>query len=183
MAAAPALMVIGTVISAGTAALGAYMQSAAAKAQAKYQARVAEYNAEVARVNANTIRDVGEQKAEAVRTQVIRTKGAAVARMAANGLLVDDPNYDATSIELMGDIAQYGQLDIENVKYNTEVEAKRAEQVGVNYDLQAGLFNLSASMQKPGLSAMLAAAGPISKGLGNFSLLGGSTPTTSATWT
>lgn len=152
------VMAIATIASAAMGAVGAAQQSRAAKAQASYQRQVAENNAVIARQNATTIRQQMEVAEEEQRERVAATKGAARARLAANGLLVDDPDAESTPVGLIADIAEAGEYDILKLRYNYEQKARAAEIQGINFDAQAGLFQLQADNTP---SAAMAAAGSL----------------------
>jgi len=149
---------IASVASAGVGALGAYQQSRAAKSQASYQRQVAENNAVIARQNATTIRQQMEVAEQEQRERIAATKGAARTRLAANGLLVDDPDEESTPVGLIADIAEAGEYDILKLRYNYEQKARAAEIQGVNFDAQAGLFQLQADNTPSGA---MAAAGSL----------------------
>jgi hypothetical protein len=154
---------IAAVAGAGAGALGAYQQSQAAKAQANYQRQVAENNATIAQSNATRIRQQAEVEEEEQRERIAATKGAANARLAANGLLIDDPG-DTTASLFLQDIAEIGEYDILKMRDNYDQEARVAEIQGVNYQAQAGLFGLQAAAQSPGFAAagsLLSSAGKV----------------------
>jgi len=144
---------IATVAGAAAGAMGAAQQASAARAQASYQRTVAENNAVIARQNATTIRQRMEVAEEEQRERLSATKGAARARLAANGLLVDDTE-DSTAVGLIADIAEVGEYDILKLRYNYEQQARAAEIQGINYDAQAGLFQLQRdATPSPGMAA------------------------------
>jgi len=154
---------VAAIGSAVVGTVGAYQQSQAAKSQANYQRQVAENNAVIAQQNATRIRQQAEVAEDEQRERIAATKGAAKARLAANGLLVDDPGYTTASLSLQ-DIAQFGALDILTLRYNYEQEARVAEIQGSNYQAQAGLFGLQAAAQSPGFAAagtLLSSAGKV----------------------
>lgn len=151
------VMAIAAIASAAMGAVGAAQQSSAAKAQASYQRQVAENNAVIARQNATTIRQRMEVAEDEQRERTAATKGAARARLAANGLLVDDTE-DSTAVGLIADIAEMGEYDVLKLRYNYEQEARASEIQGINYDAQAGLFQLQADSTP---SAAMAAAGSL----------------------
>ena len=161
MAAAATLAAYASVASLAVGAIGAYQQSQAAKAQANYQRQVAENNAVIAQQNATRIRQQAEVAESEQRERILATKGAATARLAANGLLVDDPG-DTTASLFLQDIAEIGEYDILKLRDNYEQEARVAEVQGSNYQAQAGLFGLQAAAQSPGF----AAAGSLLSGAG-----------------
>jgi hypothetical protein len=158
-----AVAAVAAIASAGVGAIGAYQQSQAAKSQARYQQQVAQNNAIIAQQNADRIRQQAEVAEDEQRERLAATKGAARARLAANGLLVDDTE-DATASLLLQDIAEIGEYDILKIRDNYEQEARVAEIQGSNYQAQAGLFGLQASAQSPGLAAagsLLSSAGKV----------------------
>ena len=172
---------IAAVAGAATGAIGAYQQSQAAKAQANYQRQVAENNAVIAQQNATRIRQQAEVAGAEQRERIAATKGAAKARLAANGLLVDDPG-DTTASLFLQDIAEIGEYDILKLRDNYEQEARVAEIQGSNYQAQAGLFGLQAAAQSPGFavaSSLLSGAGRVygaGKEAGWFKPAGGGEP-------
>lgn len=170
MAAATTIAAVAAIGSALVGSVGAYQQSQAAKSQAKYQQQVANNNATIAQQNATRIRQQSEVAEEEQRERVAATKGAANARLAANGLLVDDPGETTASLFLQ-DIAEIGEYDILKMRDNYEQEARVAEIQGVNYQAQAGLFGLQASAQSPGLAAagsLLSSAGKVTTAFRNM---------------
>lgn len=159
----PAIAALTSIGSAIMGAVGAYQQSQAAQAQANYQRQVAENNVTIAQQNATRIRQQAEVAEQEQRERVAATKGAATARLAANGLLVDDPG-DTTASLFLQDIAEIGEYDILKLRDNYEQEARVAEIQGSNYQAQAGLFGLQAAAQSPGLAAagtLLSSAGKV----------------------
>jgi hypothetical protein len=158
-----AVTAVAAVASAAVGTVGAYQQSQAAKAQARYQQQVAQNNAIIAQQNADRIRQQAEVAEDEQRERIAATKGAAKARLAANGLLVDDPG-DTTASLFLQDIAEIGEYDILKLRDNYEQEARVAEIQGSNYQAQAGLFGLQAAAQSPGLAAagsLLSSAGKV----------------------
>lgn len=144
------LAIAATIASTAAGAYGAYQQSQAAKSQANYQAAVARNNSIIAQQNAADVRDRGEVAEQEHRDRIKQTKGSAVASQAANGFLVDDPG--SSNVDLLADIAEAGELDVLRIRDNTEREARRAEIQGSNFQAQAGLFDMQASAQNPGLA-------------------------------
>ena len=147
---------IAAVASAGVGAASAYQQSQAAKSQANYQAQVAANNATIAQQNAARLQQYGEIAEDEQRERLAATKAAARARLAANGLLVDD-TVDATGALLQADLAAEGEYDILKLKDRYAQQVQAAEVQGVNFQAEAGLASLKAAQQKP----MFAAAGSL----------------------
>jgi hypothetical protein len=154
---------IGSVASALVGAASAYQQSQAAKSQANYQAQVANNNVIIAQQNAERLRQYGEIASDEQRERLARTHGAVRARLAANGLLVDD-TIDATGALLQADLASEGQYDILKLKDRYAQQVQAAKVQGVNYQAEAGLASLKASQQSPGFAAtgsLLSSAGTV----------------------
>lgn len=144
-----ALSAVGTV----TSAIGAFQQAAAAQAQAEFSAAVNRNNAIIAQRNADSIRDAGDVEAEEHRRKIGQAKGAAIAALAANGMLVDDEDPNATSQVLVQDIVETGEIDILRLRHNTELEALRVEAQGMNFLAQAQQNQLAADSESPGFAA------------------------------
>jgi len=159
---AAAITAITAVASAGVGAVGAYQQSQAAKSQANYQAQVANNNAIIAQRNAERLQQYGSIAEDEQRERLAQTQGAARARLAANGLLVDD-TVDATGSLLQADLAAEGEYDILKLKDRYAQQVQAAEVQGVNFQAEAGLASLKAAQQKP----MFAAAGSLLSSAGS----------------
>ena len=129
--------------SAAVGVASAYQSSQAAKAQAKFQQKEA----------ANKALDAAQraQAAEAEkRDQINSTIGAARARQAANGLLVDD-TADSSNQGLVDDLITAGQLDILKIR-DTGVREGRG------YVVEGTLAASAAKNEKPFLQALGAGA-------------------------
>ena len=145
--------------------MGAYRQSQAAQAQARYQAQVAANNRIIAQQNADRIRQNMGQAEDEQRQRIAQTKSSARAAMGASGFLVDDTE-DSTFSLIQQDIMELGEYDILKLRDNYEQEARTAEIQGVNYQAQAGLYNLQASSYSPFMAAagsLLGSAGKVAK--------------------
>jgi hypothetical protein len=154
---------IAAVASAGVGAAGAYQQSQAAKSQANYQAQVANNNAIVAQQNAERLQQYGDIAEDEQRERLKATRGAARARLAANGLLVDD-DLGVTATGLQIDLAGEGEYDILKLRDRYAQQVQAAKVQGVNFQAEAGLASLKASQQSPGFAAvgsLLSSAGSV----------------------
>lgn len=139
------LLIAGLVASTAITAAGAFQQSSMAKAQAKYERKIAENQALDARQRA-------EVEEDEKRRQIAQTVGSARARQAANGLLVDDTS-DSTNFQLLDDLTVAGELDILRIRDNGEREAR-------GFDQQAELARVRGKNQNPlmaGLGAGISA--------------------------
>ena len=165
--AAATISAVAAVGSLGMSVMGAYQQSRAAQAQARYQAQVARNNATIAQQNADRIRQNMDQAEDEQRERIAQTKGAARAAMGSSGFLVDD-TADSTFSLIQQDIMELGEYDILKLRDNYEQDARTAEIQGVNYQAQAGLYNLQASSYSP----FMAAAGSLLGGAGKVASAG-----------
>tara|TARA_R110000803_G_scaffold62166_3_gene122394 strand:- start:1657 stop:2220 length:564 start_codon:yes stop_codon:yes gene_type:complete len=164
------------VASAVIGAASAYQQSQASKAQANYQSQVASNNATIAMQNAERLQQYGSIAEDEQRERLAATKASARARLAANGLLVDD-TIDATGSLLQADLAGEGEYDILKLKDRYAQQVQAAKVQGVNFQAEAGLASLKASQQNPGLAAvgsLLSSAGSVYKAGKNINFGGGS---------
>jgi hypothetical protein len=151
------------VVSAAVGAASAYQQSQAAKSQANYQSQVASNNATIAMQNAERLQQYGDIASDEQRVRLAQTKAAARARLAANGLLVDD-TVDATGALLQADLAAEGEYDILKLKDRYAQQVQAAQVQGVNFQAEAGLASLKAAQQSPGIAAagsLLGSAGKV----------------------
>tara|TARA_R110000822_G_scaffold216567_3_gene351206 strand:- start:16 stop:543 length:528 start_codon:yes stop_codon:yes gene_type:complete len=163
MAAATTIAAVAAVASAMVGTASAYQQSQATKSQAKYQSQVASNNTTIAMQNAARLQQYGEIAEDEQRERLAATKAAARARLAGNGLLVDD-TVDATASLLQADLASEGEYDILKLKDRYAQQVQAAKVQGVNFQAEAGLASLKASQQNPGMAAagsLLSSAGKV----------------------
>jgi|TARA_R110000744_G_scaffold29151_1_gene69818 hypothetical protein len=163
MSSATSIAAVASIASAVAGAAGTYQQSQAAQAQANYQSQVARNNAIIAHQNAERLQQYGDIASDEQRVRLAQTKAAARARLAANGLLVDD-TLDATGSLLQADIAAEGEYDILKLKDRYAQQVRAAQVQGVNFQAEAGLASLKASQQSPGMAAagsLLSSAGAV----------------------
>lgn len=146
---------IATVASTAVAAYGAYQQAQAQQAQYDYQAQVARNNATIAAQNERDIVQRGEVTREVQRTRVQQTVGAARAALGSRGLLVDD-TQGTTAEMLQNDLRVAGTMDIMTMKSNIDRQARQARIQGMNFQAQAGLYDLGAASINPMLAAVSA---------------------------
>lgn len=145
------LAIASTVVST----VGALQQAQAQRAQAEYQAAVARNNAIIAEQNRADIVQRGDIALEKQRERVRQTIGAARAALSTSGLMLGGTPGETTSL-LQQDLRTAGQMDILTLRGNIEREARKAEITGINYEAQAGLFDLQASSISPFLAAATA---------------------------
>jgi hypothetical protein len=165
VSAATAIAAIAAVASTAVGTASAYQQSQAAKSQANYQSQVASNNATIAMQNAERLRQYGSIAEDEQRERLAQTKAAARARLAANGLLVDD-TVGTTATGLQVGLAEAGTLDILKLADDYEQKIYAAKVQGVNFNAEANLAGLKASAQNPGFAAagsLLSSAGSVYK--------------------
>ena len=173
------MAIVGAVAAVASAAAGvasSYQQSQASKAQANYTSKVATNNVTIAMQNAERLQQYGSIAEDEQRERLAATKAAARARLAANGLLVDD-TVDSTAALLQADLAFEGEYDILKLKDRYAQQVQAAKVQGVNFQAEAGLASLKASQQNPGLAAvgsLLSSAGSVYKAGKNINFGGGS---------
>jgi hypothetical protein len=137
----------------------------AANNAAIFKGQVARRNAVIAQQNADAIRDRGEQAIQDKRRQIINISGAARARQAALGFIVGE----GSNLDLIGDLAEAGELDILRLRDAADLEARNAEEQANLDEFQARLFDLEAGSALAGLvlgNPLLAGAGTLLEGAG-----------------
>ena len=86
------------------------------------------------------------------RQRIAMTRSSARARLAANGLLVDDTE-DATSQLLIQDIVEAGEYDVLKLRDNYDQQIRATALQGSNFQAEASLQNLKASSYNAAFSA------------------------------
>lgn len=107
------------IISAGLTVAGGVQQASAARANARFQSRVAEQNATLADAQA---RDATARGDQAASEQNLRTRQIIASQRAgfASGNVDLD---DGTPVEVLGDTALFGQVDEDRIRANAAREA------------------------------------------------------------
>ena len=114
------------------AGYGQYQQGQSAKAQAGYNAQVAENDAKVKDWAAEDAVQRGQIAEDAKRREVRQVKGAQRAAMGAGGDLTDQ-----SSVNVLQDTAQFGELDALTIRSNAAREAWGIKAGAVNDRAQA----------------------------------------------
>jgi hypothetical protein len=141
----------------------------AAQNEANFQAQVARNNAIIAQQNATAIGERAEAAVEDKKFARRLVVGAARARQAALGFLVDD-TPDSTNVGGIANLWAAGELDIWRIRDKGEAAARMARIQGINFREQELLFEtkadsaLSRVVQNQGGSPQLAAAGAFFSG-------------------
>jgi hypothetical protein len=153
---------IMTLAGTGMSAMGQMQQGQAAKAQGDYQAAVARNNSILAERQAA---DAEARGAEAERQQRIKTQlvlGKQTSALAASGVQLDE---GSSGLDILGDTAQYGELDALTVRTNAAREAWSYRAQGGNYEAQARLNELQGSSGQ--MAGMVGAGASLLTGAGS----------------
>lgn len=135
-------------------AIGAYTQSKARKAQARYQRDVAKVNAKIAEDNMRDIELRGRVAEFDQRRATARALSDVRTATAGSGLEVNVAG--TTPQDLVRAMSEAGELDVMRLRNNIEREKRRAEIQKQNYIAQAGQFELERSSINPLRSALIA---------------------------
>ena len=109
------------VASGATQAIGQYKAGKAQKAASNYQSQVAENNRIYAENQAADSIKRGRKEETRHRMQIAQLKGAQIAAMAKNGVVVDAE--DTSALDILGDTTEFGELDALTIRSNAEREA------------------------------------------------------------
>lgn len=122
-------------IGVGISAYGQFQQGRQSSAEAKFRSRVASNNAIIADQNAELALERGRAEARDVRLKTAQRIGSQRAQLAAMGFDVSE----GTSIDILGDTAALGELDVLRVEADAENRAR-------NFEIQAGGFESEATL-------------------------------------
>lgn len=141
----------------GLQAAGAYSASQSRKQQSAYNRDVALTNKQIAEDNARDVELRGRQAVYDQRRAVARETSNVVAATAASGLTVGEAG--TTPQELVQAMNEAGELDVMRLRNNIEREKRRALVQGMNFEAQAGQFELQRASESPFRSALTTAVG------------------------
>lgn len=133
------IAIIGSAMSAGVSAFGAYKETQAANASAEYNARVSERNKQIADMQANQARQQGEVDARAKAREISKLIGSQRAGFAGSGMLVDT----GSAQDITEETAAFGALDAMTIRRNAANQAWGYQVQGLNYQSQADLARMS----------------------------------------
>jgi len=159
-------MILG-IAGAAMSAVGAMQQAKAQQAQADYNAQVQRNNQIIAQQNADVVRKQARVAVQDQRRKLVQNIGTARAVMASKGLLVDD-YQDSTSQALLDDITTAGAADIMTLKYNAELEERRALIQKNEFKAREDLFDMEKRSINPTFAALTAGVGGLSR---NYDLI------------
>lgn len=143
-----------------TAQAGGFMQMVAADRSSKANARIMKKNAQMAAFQANMVRNRGRMEEQRQRISTKRALGTARASIAANGFDVGS----GSALDVVGDIAGFGELDALTIRYNTEMDARALELKSDQYQMMAvherqkGKFSLLAGFTSMAGNTLLTSA-------------------------
>lgn len=157
MGVAAGIAAVGTLVSVA----GAIQKGQAEQAQAKYQSAVARNNAILAERQAKDAIERGKIAERNQRIKTAQTIGEQRARLAANGVVVDQ----GSALALTSDTAQFGELDALTIRSNADREALGFRTQGMNYEADARLSKLRGDQAVT--SSYFSAASALFKGAGS----------------
>lgn len=143
MAAATALLVGATALSAGSSLLNASNQSSALKAQGAYQQQIAEMNARASDDLAKDAVERGKTESSLVRNRARQMLGSQRAGYAGQGVEVNS----GTALQIQDETYTMGETDALTVKNNAWREAWGYKTQAKNIRSQGRLANMTAQLQ------------------------------------
>ena len=132
---APAVALVGMLLSTGLQVAGSVQQANAQTRQAKHQRKMAERNAEIAELQAADAEVRGREQESMLRARVNKLRGAQRAAIAGSGVTLDSPFAESLDESLFFE----SELDAAAIRRNTEREAQ-------GFRSQAGLDRLQADL-------------------------------------
>lgn len=149
------LGLIGGVIGA----IGAIQQGQAEAAQGKYQAAVAKNNQIISEQSAVYELQAGQVEEQASKMKTGQVIGEAHAAQGASGLETES----GSAVKVRGTTGLIGDIDAATIRSNAAERAREYRIQGVNFDAQAGLYEMQAKQAQ--VASMFSAAGSIVGGL------------------
>lgn len=144
---------VGSLLSSGVGTImrmqGQAQQAQAMQASANYQAGVARNNQMIANFQAQDALERGKIAAQRSRLQTAQLKGRQRTAQAGMGVIVDEDS----SLDLLGDTAEFGELDALGIQANAEREAFQLRSRAQNFGNEATLLNLRVA-NAPGSGAL-----------------------------
>ncbi len=149
------------VVSTALQAVGAFQAAQARKRQAEYQAQVARNNAIIAEQNKRDAEIRGRDAEYQHRRKVARALSAQRAATASAGLMLDEDGTTQEALEL--GMIEAGEMDVLVIRDNVRREQRKHEIQAMNFEAQAGQFELQAKSERPFLAALTAGLGGLSQ--------------------
>jgi len=147
------VLAVGSLLSSGVGTImsmqGQAQQAQAMQASANYQAGVARNNQMIANFQAQDALERGKIAAQRSRLQTAQLKGRQRTAQAGMGVIVDEDS----SLDLLADTAEFGELDALGIQANAEREAFQLRSRAQNFGNEAALLNLRVA-NAPGSGAL-----------------------------
>lgn len=143
-----------------TGAFGAYNTSKATKTAYETQAAVARNNAQYAEWQARDAIRRGQEAEGAHRLKVAQLKGSQRARLAANGVVLDE----GSALNILADTDFMGENDALTIRDNASREAWALRRQAAGFEADAGLLSTRAKDESPLFAAgstLLTGAGQV----------------------
>lgn len=122
-------------IAAGFRAFGVLQQSRAERNESDFKNRIAQNNANIAFNNADRALEKGEADIADKRRETRQRKGLQIAQLAAQGFDISQ----GTSIDILGDTAALGELDVLRIEADAENQASNFRAQGTNFETEVAL--------------------------------------------
>jgi hypothetical protein len=123
------------IIGVGISAIGLFQQGRQESAEAQFRSRIASNNAIIAGQNADLALEKGRADVRDERRKTVQRIGAQRAQLAAQGFDVSE----GSSIDILGDTAALGELDVLRIEADAENRAR-------NFEIQAQGFESEATL-------------------------------------
>lgn len=131
----PAAVAAIQIVGAGISAYGVFRQGQAASAEADFRSQIAGNNAIIAGQNAEIALEKGRAEIRDERRKTKQRIGLQRAQLAAQGFDVSE----GSSIDILGDTAALGELDVLRIEADAENRAR-------NFRIQASSFESEATL-------------------------------------
>jgi hypothetical protein len=155
MAFAPALALVGSVVSGITGFIGSMQQASAAKQQANYQAAVARNNQIIADQNAARTAQAGAVQAQNKDLRTRQVLGQIDAAQGASGVGLESES----SQDVRRSAQQLGRLDAQTTLDNALLTARGQQTQAMNFGAEAQLEKAKASQINPFMSGLTSVIG------------------------
>lgn len=162
-------LAVGSAVAGGViSTVSSIQQAEAQEEQAQYMADVQERNAKLAAVSAEHIGIQASQEREALRNNMLETRGEARTRYAASGVVLGK----GVANDYEADIADAYDLDQRNLDYDIKSRQWQSRMAAYNYASQSAIYqNQADAYAKTKTPSLL--GGLFSTGAGAASALGG----------
>lgn len=158
------MMVAGTV----TQAMAARQQSKAQQQALNYQSAVSANNAKIAEWQAQDALQRGARSEQQSRLQTAQLRGSQRARLAANGVSLDE----GSALNILNDTAYMGEQDALTARDNAAKEAWGYRTQEAGYDSDSSMLAYRASQENPNMAmtgSLLTGAGQVASSWYNYS--------------